>query len=63
VPEAQVHERIAFGIGQQELLGVVREYANTVYLLIDHAVDYAPLSVEIQFARFGEWRGRNRKEP
>ena len=52
VREAQVEQRVALGVGQQELLGVVGEDADAVDALVDHAVEHAALAVEVEVAVF-----------
>ena len=59
VREAQVEQRVALGVGQQELLGVVGEDADAVDALVDHAVEHAALPVEVEVAGVGERRRRD----
>ena len=48
--EAEVEQRVALVVGQQELLGVVGEDADAVDALVDHAVEHAALAVEVEVA-------------
>ena len=48
--EAQVEQRVALVVGQQELLGIVGKDADAVDALVDHAVEHATLSVEVDLA-------------
>ena len=59
VREAQVDERRPLVVGQQELLGIIGEHADAVHTLVDHAIEHAPLAVEIEIARHREGRGRD----
>ncbi len=49
--QAEVEQRVALVVGQQELLGVVGEDADAVDALVDHAVEHAALSVEVESPR------------
>ena len=61
VREAKIRERVALRVRQQELLGIIRENADAVDALVDHAIEHAALAVEIDVAVFGERRRRDRK--
>ena len=41
---------VALRVGEQELLGIVGEDADAVDALVDHAVEHAALTVEIEVA-------------
>ena len=60
--QAQIEQRVALGVRQQELLGVVGQDADAVDALVDHAIEDAPLPVEVEIAVVGEWRRRDRKD-
>ena len=49
--QAQIERGRPLVIGQQELLGVIREDADAVDALIDHAIEHAALPVEIEIVR------------
>src|SRR6266702_4334530 len=48
VRQAELEQRLALGIGQKELLGKVRQDADAVDALIDHAVEHAAHAVEVE---------------
>ena len=48
--EAEIGERVALCVGEQELLGIIGENADAVDSLVDHAVEHAPLPVEVDVA-------------
>jgi hypothetical protein len=48
-------------VGEQELLGVVCEHADTIDALIDHAVENAALPFEVELAGGCERRWCDRK--
>ncbi len=58
--QAQVGECRALVVGQQELLGIVGQHADAVYALIHHAIEHAPLAVEVEVAGCCEGCGRDR---
>ena len=62
VRQAEIEQRVALGVGQQELLGVVGEDADAVDALIDHAVEHAALAVEVELALGRERRGGDGKD-
>jgi hypothetical protein len=43
--EAQIQKNITLSIGKQKLLREVRENADAIDTLIDHAVEHTPLAV------------------
>ena len=59
--QAEIHQRIALVIREQELLGIVGEDADAIDPLVDHAIEHAVLTVEVELARFGKRRRRNWK--
>ena len=50
VREADIDQRVAFRIGEQKLFGIVRENADPVDTLIDHAIEHATLPVDVEIA-------------
>ena len=62
VRHADVEQRAALGVGQQELLRIVGEDADAVDALVDHAVEHAALAFEVDVAGLGEGRRRDRKD-
>ena len=54
VLEHRIHHLLALGIRQHELLGKIGQNADAVGAGVDHKVDAAPLTVEIEFAAFIE---------
>ncbi len=58
--EAGLDQRVAFGIGQHELLGVIRQNADAVDALVDHAIHDPTLPVEIEVTVARERRRRDR---
>jgi hypothetical protein len=61
VREAEVQQHIALVVRQRELLRVVGEDADAVVLLVDHAVEHAPLALEVDVAAVGERRRDDRE--
>jgi hypothetical protein len=59
VGQAQLDQRRALFVGEQELLGIVGQHADAVHALVDHAVEHAPLTVEVEITLRRERRGRN----
>jgi len=59
--EHRPRERLAFVVGERELLGEVRENAQTVRTRVDHEIDDPLLAFQIERARFGE-SGRHYRE-
>ena len=51
VLETEPGEGLALLVGEQELLGVVREDAEPVRALVDHAVDRPLLTLEVELPR------------
>ena len=60
--EHRQHHLIAFGVGENELLGEIRQNAEPLRARIDHEVDAAALAVEIEFAGFSENGWSNRED-
>jgi hypothetical protein len=60
--EAEVEQRLPLAVRERKLLRVVRQDAQAVHALIDHAVEHAALAVQIEVAGLGERRGRDRKD-
>ena len=52
---------IALDVGKQELLRKIRQDADAVDPLVDHAIGHAPLPVEVHLAGVGEGSGGNRQ--
>jgi hypothetical protein len=57
--KTHVHEGPALIVGQCELLRVVREDADTVYALINVAIQDPALTIKIDFTLFGKRCGRD----
>ncbi len=49
--EAQVDQRSAFVVGEQELLRIVGQDADAIHALVDHAIEHAPLALEVDVRR------------
>jgi len=62
VPQAEVEQRVALNVQEGELLGVVRQDTDAVHALVDHAVEHAPLTLEVEVARVGERCRRDGKD-
>ena len=62
VLEHRVHHLLALGVGQHELLGEIGQNADAVRAGVDHEVDAAPLTVEIEFAAIVEDGRRDGKD-
>jgi hypothetical protein len=60
VRAAELEQRRALVVGEQELLGVVREDADAVDALVDHAVEHAPHARQVEAASVVERRRRDR---
>ena len=60
VREAQRKQRVALRIRKQELLRVIGKDADAVDALVEHAIEHAPLTVEVEPAVAVERRGSNR---
>ena len=56
VRQAEVEQRVALLVGQQELLGEVREDADAVDALVDHAVEH-PAHARRGRGRRLSWKG------
>ena len=61
--EADVEQCGALLVGEQELLRIVGEDADSIDTLVDHAVENAALTFEVDRARLGERRGCDGKDP
>src|SRR5204863_2067045 len=59
VGQAQLRQPVALLVGKEELLREVREQADRVDALVDHAVEYSPLTVVVDVAALGEGRWRD----
>ncbi len=58
-----VHHRLALRIGQHELLGKIRQNAETMRARIDHEIDAAALPLEVELTALIEDGRRDRKHP
>ena len=61
--EHGVHQLLAFGVGERELLGQVGEDADTVRAGVDDEVDGSFLALEIEVAAIVEDRGATGNTP
>ena len=62
VRDADIDQRVAFRVGKQKLFGIVGENADPVDALVDHAVEHATLSADVQLAGLGERCRRDRED-
>ena len=58
----RLHDLFALGIGQHELLGEIGQDADAVGAGVDHEVDAAPLTVQVERAAVVEDGRRHRKD-
>jgi hypothetical protein len=59
--ETEPEQAVALLVGEQELLRVIREDANAVDALLDHAVEHAAHAVEVEVAALRERRRGDRE--
>ena len=58
----RVHHLLALGVGQHELLGEIGQNADAVRTRVDHEVETAPLTVQIEFPAIVEDGGHDGKD-
>ncbi len=56
-----MHHGLALGVREHELLGKIGENAQTVRACVDHEIDAAALSLEVELAALVEDGGRDRE--